>query len=236
MRLQLFFDLDRTLWDFDTNSKLVLETLFYETQNSHQLFSFYKFNQVYKEVNALLWRKYGKGKISKEELRDTRFNKTFFKLGLNNKELSNYFNEEYLKRSPLQTEMLPDTRETLTTLKNEGYRMHIITNGFKEVQFTKLKNCNILDFFENVISSEEVGINKPDSRIFNHAMKLANCIPKDAIMIGDDINVDVIGAERAGMIGIHFDPQKKINKKNNDFRINNLNELPLLLPFISSKI
>lgn len=232
MERHLFFDLDRTLWDFDKNSENALQFLFDETQSIHQLPSFYKFNSIYKEINANLWKKYGKGKISKEELRDTRFSKTFLKLGLNNQELNNYFNEEYLKISPLQTAMFPNTVETLRILKNEGYSMHIITNGFKEVQFIKLKNCGIYDYFNVIVSSEEVGVNKPDVRIFQHAMTLANAQPQHSAMIGDDMNVDVMGAERAGMFGIHFDPKEKLTRKKNDFRIRDLGELPELLPWV----
>lgn len=236
MKRHLFFDLDRTLWDFDKNSERALTVLFDETQSVHQLPSFHKFNQVYKEINASLWKKYGKGKISKEELRDSRFQKAFFKLGINNPELNTYFNDEYLRISPLQTEMFPHTIETLKELKGEGYLLHIITNGFKEVQLTKLENCSILPFFDTIVSSEEIGINKPDIRIFQHAMSLADAEPNQSVMIGDDMNVDVMGAERAGMSGIHFDPDQKLSRKNNDFRIRDLNELPGLLPWIFKQL
>ncbi len=231
MERHLFFDLDRTLWDFDKNSENALKVLFEETQSVHQLPSFYKFNQTYKEINAKLWKKYGKGKITKEELRDTRFSRAFLKLGLNNTELNNHCNEEYLRISPLQTAMFPNTIETLNQLKKDGYQMHIITNGFKEVQHTKLKNCGLYDFFNVIVSSEEIGINKPDIRIFQHAMKLANAQSKHSVMIGDDLNVDVIGAERAGMYGIHFDPEREI-RKDRDFRIRDLGELPEVLPWV----
>lgn len=231
MERHLFFDLDRTLWDFDKNSESALKFLFDETQSIHQLPSFYKFNQIYKEVNVNLWKKYGKGKISKEELRDTRFNKAFLKLGLNNQELNNHFNTEYLRISPFQTAMFPNTIETLEALKKEKYSMHIITNGFKEVQLTKLQNCGIYDYFDIIVSSEEVGFNKPDVRIFRHAMTLAGAKPEHSVMIGDDMNVDVIGAERAGMFGIHFDPEERLKKKN-DFRIRDLGELPEILPWV----
>lgn len=232
MERHLFFDLDRTLWDFDRNSETALKFLFEETKSVHQLPSFFKFNQVYKEVNANLWKKYGKGKISKEELRDTRFQKAFLKLDINNAELHEYFNTEYLRISPLQTELFPNTVETLDTLKGEGYRMHIITNGFKEVQLTKLEKSAILPFFEIIVSSEEIGINKPDLRIFRHAMTAAEAQPHHSVMIGDDMNIDVMGAERAGMYGIHFDPKEELSRKKNDFRIRDLNELPGLLPWV----
>lgn len=232
MNRHLFFDLDRTLWDFERNSESALRFLFEATKDTHHLPSFHRFLLVYKEVNAKLWKKYGKGKITKEELRDTRFLKTFRKFDLINEELSNYFNEQYLEISPLQTLVFPNTQETLETLKGEGYHMHIITNGFKEVQLTKLKNCNLIDYFNVIVSSEELGVNKPDVRIFQHAMDLAGATPDGSVMIGDDWNVDVMGAERAGMRAIHFDPEEEMSNKNVDIRIRNLNEIPALLPFL----
>jgi putative hydrolase of the HAD superfamily len=235
MKLQLFFDLDRTLWDFEKNSQNALKYLFEQTINEHQFESFHRFLQVYKEENASLWKKYGKGKITKEQLRTMRFEKTFFKMGLNNKELIQYFSDEYIAVSPLQKQLFPHTIETLEALKKEGYRMHIITNGFKEVQQTKLDNCNLTPYFEHIISSEEIGINKPDYRIFNYALQLAQSKAQDSVMIGDDINVDIIGAERAGMHAIHFDPEKRIKRSKQDTRINDLAELPQILPWIQSK-
>jgi putative hydrolase of the HAD superfamily len=189
MERHLFFDLDRTLWDFEKNSEKALKFLFDETQSIHQLPSFYKFKQTYKDINAKLWKKYGKGEISKEELRNTRFNATFIKFGINNTELNDYFNREYLTISPLQTAIFPNTIETLNVLQKEGYMMHIITNGFKEVQLTKLKNCGLYDYFNSIVSSEEVGFNKPDIRIFKYAMLLANALPQHSVMIGDDRDV-----------------------------------------------
>lgn len=232
MNRNIFFDLDRTLWDFEKNSEQALRMLFDDTKAIHQLPSFHKFLQIYKEINATLWIKYGKGKLTKEELRETRFKKTFLKLDLYNDEISQHFENEYIRISPLQTNLLPNAIETLNILKEDGYRMHIITNGFKEVQLIKLENCALLPFFETVLSSEEVGCNKPDLRIFQHALNHANAVANQSVMIGDDMNVDIIGAERAGMYGIHFDSQKRFHRKKVDNRIYDLKEIPDLLPWI----
>ncbi|MCO5261150.1 MAG: YjjG family noncanonical pyrimidine nucleotidase [Crocinitomicaceae bacterium] len=232
MKRNLFFDLDRTLWDFEQNSTAVLQQLFDETQSEHQLPSFQKFMQTYKEINAALWVKYGKKKITKEELRKERFRKTFFKLDLLNDEISTYFEEQYVKRAPYQTKLFPNTLETLKLLKEDGYRMHIITNGFQEVQHIKLENCALAPFFDAIICSEEVGVNKPDIRIFQYALGKANAVANETVMIGDDLQVDVFGAERAGIHGVHFDSNKRFSRKNNDNRINDLSELPDLLPWI----
>ncbi|HNS42590.1 MAG TPA: YjjG family noncanonical pyrimidine nucleotidase [Taishania sp.] len=232
MKQNIFFDLDKTLWDFETNSERALKYLFDSTQDKHQLPSFHKFLQIYKEVNATLWVKYGKKKITKEELRTNRFKTTFFKLGLFNNEISQYFEEEYIRISPLQTTLFPNTIETLKMLQNDDYQMHIITNGFKEVQYIKLENSGLLPFFDKIICSEEVGVNKPNIEIFQHALQLANAKAEKSVMIGDDWEVDVMGAERAGMHGVHFDAEKKYQRSKVENRIHNLNELPDLLPWL----
>jgi len=225
----LFFDLDRTLWDFDTNSKIALSILFEQTKNEHKLTNFYQFSYVYRQVNIDLWRKYGKGLISKDELRTTRFQLTFQQLGIENHELNDFFCTEYLRISPQQTNLLPNAIPTLSELKETGYSMHIITNGFKEVQSNKLINSGLLPFFDTIVSSEDVGTTKPHRQIFYHALKTANAEATQSVMIGDDLRVDVLGARNIGMKAIHFDPRHHFIRKKNDLRINDLNELPQVL-------
>jgi len=230
----LFFDLDRTLWDFDTNSRIALRILFEQTQQVHCLSNFYQFAYIYRKVNIDLWRKYGNGKISKEELRTTRFLLTFQQLGIDNTELSNFFCSEYLRISPQQTNLLPNAISTLTVLKKQGYSMHIITNGFKEVQQNKIKNSNLLPFFNVIVSSEDVGYTKPHKQIFTYALEVAKAEAKQSVMIGDDMRVDVLGAIDSGMKAIHFDPKQHFTRTKNDNRINDLNELPLALTQLSN--
>src|SRR5690606_7286726 len=110
--------------------------------------SFQRFHQTYKNENALLWRKYGKGKISKEELRDVRFSRALLKFDIVDPELARYLSEGYLEVSPYQTNLFPNTHETLSYLKKEGYQLHIITNGFKEVQHIKLSQSSLTDYFD----------------------------------------------------------------------------------------
>lgn len=228
MKRHIFFDLDRTLWDFERNSEKALNIIFEETSEQHQLPSFYRFLTVYKSINKKLWKAYGKGKITKEVLRASRFYKTFYHFDINNRMLSTYFDHRYLEISPSQKKLFPNTIETLETLKKDGYQLHILTNGFKEVQNHKLENCGIKHFFETVTSSEEVGCNKPAIEIFQFALEVAQAKANESIMIGDDYQVDVVGAENAGMKAIHFAPEMR--KASN--RIHNLNELPAILPKI----
>ena len=232
MDKHIFFDLDRTLWDFEKNSENALKQLFDETADRHHLPSFHKFLNVYKEVNAKLWTKYGKGKITKEELRDERFNKTFQKLEVFDETLGPYFGEHYIRISPFQTALFPDAKEVLAELKKEGYHLHIITNGFKDVQHIKLETSDIKSYFDVILSSEELGVNKPNPVIFKKALEMAGAKAENSTMIGDNLEVDVIGATNVGMHGIHFDPEGRMKDRADGTRIRRLNELPALLPFL----
>ncbi len=146
--------------------------------------------------------------------------------------MSDKISTAYIEISPTQKNLFPNTIEILTELKKEGYRLHIITNGFKEVQYIKLTNCGLIDFFEVIVCSEEVGKNKPNPEVFQHAMKLANAEAYKSVMIGDDLKVDILGASNVGMHTILFDPEKKYRKAKGDFIIKNINEIPLLLPWL----
>ena len=228
----LFFDLDRTLWDFEKNSQQALRILYSELGLKESIPNFYDFYNKYKNVNTDLWVLYGRGKLSKEQLRTTRFEKTLHKFGIVDDELNLKLNEGYIELSPNQTNIFPYAIETLTDLKNDGFNMHIITNGFKEVQFRKLKNCGFEDFFDIIVCSEEVGKNKPAPEVFQYAMKKANAIPTNSVMIGDDLRVDIIGGANAGMHTILFDPNKKYRKHCSDYQIKSLNKIPEILPWI----
>jgi putative hydrolase of the HAD superfamily len=224
----LFFDLDHTLWDFETNSKNALRIIYNEFQLNEYVKHFEHFYKVYKKVNAEMWKLYGNGKITKNELRIIRFKKTLEKFNQNDPTLTNQLANSYLEISPKQTQLFPSTLETLEELKKLNYKLHIITNGFKEVQFIKLENSNLLHFFDVIICSEMVGFNKPNPKIFYHAMKEAKANPTKSIMIGDDPRVDILGAISAGMDAILFDPKNEYQKMKHT-KIGELSELPLII-------
>jgi putative hydrolase of the HAD superfamily len=226
MKKHLFFDLDRTLWDFDGNSKRALTQLFDEAKLQQTTLNFTDFHDFYVSVNASLWKAYGNKEITKDYLRDERFRKTLEKWKLDDDRLVKYFSDGYVELSPKQTTLFPNTLETLTELKQNGYEMHIITNGFKEVQYTKLENCQLRSFFDVIVCSEEVGINKPDPKIFQFALNKAGTEAKNSFMIGDDYEVDILGAERVGMKTVHFNPQIEEKQIKHINQITNLNQLP----------
>ena len=228
----LFFDLDRTLWDFERNSEIALLKLFEEFKLGDKIHDFHDFHSKYKEHNSRLWKMYGNKQIDKEHLRDERFRVTFAEFNIHDPDLTSKFSDGYVEISPRQTALFPETIETLISLKRDEYNMHIITNGFKEVQYIKLGKSGLDGFFDIILCSEEVGHNKPSPFIFEHALKQAGAGKKDSVMIGDDLEVDVIGAINAGIQGILFDPHDHYTNLMDTPRIKQLDELKELLPWI----
>jgi putative hydrolase of the HAD superfamily len=228
----LFFDLDRTLWDFEKNSEIALNHLFDELELNQNILNFQTFHQLYKENNSLLWKQYGAGTLKKEVLRDERFRLTLEQLNVLDPNIVKRMSDGYVDLSPKQTALFPNAIETLQELQLEGFNMHIITNGFKEVQHIKLEKSGLTDFFDIIVCSEDVGKNKPSPDIFHHSLKHANAKPSDSVMIGDDFEVDILGALNIGMKGIHFDPKNQHTSADDTLRIRQLNELPGMMPWV----
>lgn len=228
----LFFDLDRTLWDFEKNSEIALHQLFFSLDLHLSIDDFDHFHSLYKENNSTLWKQYGAGKLKKEDLRDERFRLTLEKFNVTDKHLIKKISDGYVELSPQQTALFPNAIQTLKVLQKEEFNMHIITNGFKEVQYIKLKNSGLDSYFDVIVCSEDVGKNKPSPDIFNYSLNLANTKAKDSVMIGDDFEIDVLGALNIGMKGIHFDPHRQHTSHDDTIRIQHLKELPGLMPWV----
>ena len=229
----IFFDLDRTLWDFDENSKAALVLLFDELNLDHHLPSFQRFYTAYTKINAKLWHLYGTGKLEKSVLRVKRFSDTFIQFDFDNIETAELMAKRYVEVSPYQTRLFPNSINVLQELKNSGFELHIITNGFKEVQHIKLKESKLTDFFNVILCSEEVGKNKPAKEVFLEALSRANAKANESIMIGDDYFVDVIGAENCGIKGVLFDPKKIQRQGTHEWHISDLAEIPGLIPWMA---
>jgi putative hydrolase of the HAD superfamily len=221
----IFFDLDNTLWDFEKNSREALSHLFVE----HQMDQFCKtdfdaFIAIYEMINHELWDLYGIKQITKEELRYQRFYKTFLHFKYENLELAHKWADDYLKISPYKTHLIEGAVEVLTHLK-VNYQLHIITNGFKEVQHIKLNQSNLNSYFEHIIISEEHGFNKPDRQIFDLAQSLAAADSGSCVMIGDNYEADILGALNAQWKAIYLSGTTTENEDANFSRINSLAEL-----------
>lgn len=229
----VFFDLDRTLWDFETNSKLALNELYDDLKLGDHMKSFQSFHHAYKNINGKLWAQYSKGKITKEVLRIKRFEDTLKQFQLNNSELAETLGMSYIKIAPYRTHVFPNTHSTLEGLLNDGFQLHIITNGFKEVQFIKLEKSGLLDYFDVIVCSEDVGKNKPDPDVFHHSLNLANAAANESVMIGDNMNADINGSEGVGMTGVLFDPHKSYKMGTHNWHIHDLEKIPEIITWIN---
>lgn len=199
----LFFDLDNTLWDFSANSReAMIQTLEY-LGFINQLDSFDKYFLLYEQINESLWADYRAKKITKQSLIVERFSRSLNAFHITNQDWES-INRLYLECMALQTRLFPNTMETLHYLKAKGYKMHIITNGFMEVQHAKLRNCGLTVFFGKVFISEEIKTTKPHREIFEHALKSTNALKRKSIMIGDSWETDIEGAMAFGMDQIMF--------------------------------
>jgi putative hydrolase of the HAD superfamily len=171
---------------------------------------------------------YRKGLLTKATLRATRFYDTLLRFEVDHPELAAEIDHEYISRSPHKTNLFPHAIEVLGYL-SEKYQLHIITNGFSEVQDIKITKSGLQPFFTHRITSETVGVNKPDPVIFRHALKLAGAKRTESIMIGDNLDVDIIGARRVGLDQVYFNPDKKAHGEKVTFEILNLSELKSFL-------
>jgi len=201
----LFFDLDHTLWDYDTNARLTLTSLYHDHQlEKSGVHDFELFYSAYLAHNEKLWEKYRKGQIRAEELRWKRMWNTLMEFRIADETLSRNLGAKFLELLPTRNVLFPDTVTTLAYLKEKGYQLHLITNGFEETQHNKLRHSGIAGFFIEVITSEASNSIKPKKEIFEFALRKANALDHHSIMIGDNIEVDIIGAKNAGMDQVYM--------------------------------
>jgi len=225
----VFFDLDHTLWDFETNSKQALRQIFEEQKLGERgVPSYDKFHSVYLPINDRYWARYHNQIVSKEKLRLGRFLDTLREFSIDDTDLAETMAQSYIDISPKMTALFTDAIEVLQYLQ-EKYTLHLITNGFAEVQWIKIENSGLKPFFEHIIISEEVGTQKPDKAIFEIAMNKANTNSAESVMIGDNYNTDIVGARNAGMDQIFFNPKKNRKREPVTFEITTLIELKKIL-------
>lgn len=224
----IFFDLDRTLWDFETNTLETFRDIFEKYKLSEYFSNYIDFHDIYTEINQVLWQNYLDGKLKKEVLRTIRFQMTLEKNGLNNFKLAEKIGLDYITMSPLKTALFPNTIETLEYLQKK-YQLHIITNGFNEVQFVKIKNCGLESFFASVVTSEKAGFQKPRREIFDYALKSVHAKKKESLMVGDDYEIDIAGARNAGIDQVYFNPARLPMDKKSTYKIHDLKELQEIL-------
>lgn len=225
----IFIDLDRTLYDFDKSTRITFLEL-YEKFNLQKngVYDFDEFFELYKKNNVALWGQYRDGKIKKRFLNVERFHVTLLHFGVNDRAFAGRFASEYLQKSPLNKALFPGAIEALDYLFNK-YTLHVITNGFDEVQRVKMKANDLDKYFKTITTSEEAGAKKPSEKIFYFALSKAGAKLNESLMIGDDYDVDVLGAKNVGMDQVLFAPAGLPNSVDCTFVVNELSALKTLL-------
>ena len=225
----IFFDLDRTLWDFDAAAEVAFERI-YEKYELKKLGipSAHEFHEVYHPLNEQLWVLYRADQITKDDLNRTRFLKPLEHYGIHDTALADHLSEDYVFWSPRIVRLVPGTMELLDYLKPK-YHLHLITNGFQEVQHTKLSGSGLEPYFDTLTVSEEVGVKKPNPEIFLYALRKANATAQESIVIGDEMAVDIDGARAAGIDQIFFNPSGIEVEGERTFEVKRLVEIMQIL-------
>lgn len=203
----VWVDLDDTLWDFSGNSLISLAKIY----DMHDLHRFYptmeQWRNRYLEVNHSLWARYNVGTISKDYLQHERFARPLIDCGMDEKEAYDYsevLHTDYLRILGQCCALVPGARTLLEHIKARGLKIGVLSNGFKEVQFDKLRSGGVLDMIDCIVLSDEIDINKPDRRIFDYALQKAGTTAEHSIMIGDNPDTDIKGALNAGWRAVFF--------------------------------
>lgn len=221
----IFFDLDHTLWDYETNSR---ETL-YELFSTHKLkekgvTDFESFFQTFKRVNTALWELYDHGKIGSEVIREERFKQILQVFSAYEKKLSDELSTEYLFECPKKGSLMPHTHEILRYLAGQ-YKLSIITNGFEEIQNMKLTSGNLHQYFDHVITSQKAGHKKPAPQIFEYSLLQNKVAAHEAVMIGDNLLTDIAGARKSSIAHVFYNPDKNPHNEQVTLEIESLQQL-----------
>jgi putative hydrolase of the HAD superfamily len=225
----VFFDLDHTLWDYEANSRDTLQELY----DIHQLARngiarFDAFHAVFKQVNQELWNLYDRGLIDSAVIRKERFRKIFDSFNVDNPDLALQLSQDYIRESPKKGKLITGAEEVLQYLAR-NYTLTIITNGFDEVQHTKIASARLAPFFHHIITSDRAGCKKPARGIFDVALSVNKVAASEAIMVGDNLLTDIAGARNASLDSVFFNPNGLKHEADVAYEISNLTELCSLL-------
>jgi putative hydrolase of the HAD superfamily len=221
----IFFDLDQTLWDFDRCSAETITELFHQNELSKQLTcDCERIVETFNVVNDRLWGEFSAGKITKDQLRHKRFREVFGNYGTLTDEFIDAFALSYLDKCPKKAHLVPGAKEVLEYLSGK-YDLHIITNGFEEVQHQKLHHSGITGYFKEVITSELAGYKKPDKEIFSYALKKVNCHSDSCLMVGDNLEADILGASNSRIDHVFYNPKNVRFFMNVTYEVTNLEDI-----------
>ncbi len=225
----IFFDLDHTLWDFERNAEETKREMFENLDLKNRgIESYEAFREKYVVINMALWALYREDKIEKDALNFRRFYDTLCLFGIDDPSLGEAMASAFIEGITTKTYLFPYTRELLDYLCPK-YPLHIITNGFEEVQYGKLKNSGLDKYFTTIITSEAAGSKKPENEIFRYALQEAGANAGESLMIGDDLEVDMAGARQLGMDQMYVNHDRKQHNEPVTMEVFSLHEIIGLL-------
>ncbi len=226
----IFFDLDHTLWDFDTNAKETLADIYqiFELEN-RQVTPFESFYSHYLHHNEILWDRYHKGFITADELKWKRMWRTLLEFKIGDEILAKDISARFMEILPTKQNLFEHTFEILDYLTEKNYKLHLITNGFEKTQWSKLNNSRMGHYFTHVITSEASNSLKPKKEIFDFAMARAGALLEESIMIGDNPDADIQGAINAGMDCVFVNHIAAVIPQQPTYTITHLRQLEQIL-------
>ena len=204
----LFIDLDDTVYDFSAASRESFLETYVQLRYERFFDSFEHYMSIYEPYNLELWRIYGEGKITKDELNRRRYSHPLEVVGVNDPQLAATFCSQALGLIPTKGPLMPGAIELLEYLQPK-YNMYILSNGFKELQSRKMQTAGIDKYFDALILSDDIGVNKPHRKLYEHAMQTTASTPQESLMIGDMFDTDIIGAANFGIDSIYYNPKGK---------------------------
>ena len=166
--------------------------------------TFDDYYNIYLPNNINLWAQYRQGLISKNELIIERLLFPLRPFGIDDETFATNLNEDFLNRTSSKTKLLPHTLEVLEYLR-PNYKMLILSNGFEEVQYKKINNSGLAHFFDEIVLSDDIGVNKPHPDIFDYALQKAGALRHETLMIGDSLEADIRGAKNSNIDQVWFD-------------------------------
>lgn len=220
----ILFDLDDTLLNFQkaVEKSLAKTLIHYDIESTESIFA------MYKEISSKLYKDYEKGLISASDRRNMRYKLLFDKLNVNYSplEATNYYN----KQLSIGHYFVDGAEEVLKQLYGK-YRLYIASNGYTNVQMSRIESADIVKYFENIFISEAIGYEKPDIGFFEKCFEqIDNLNKSQTVIIGDNLKADIKGGRQAGIKTIWYNP-KKLSHGDiiPDYQIHCLVELPKLI-------
>ena len=220
----IFFDLDHTLWDFEKNSEETICELFEKLNLKDRINSAFSLYKSFEKANRWVWDQYHKDLLGKEAFRSLRFDMALAENGITDPDLSLKISDLYVKICPSKPHLLPGSVEVLTSLSDK-YVLHLISNGFEETTLMKVETTLLTKFFRTITTPTHSGYKKPHNLMFEYALSKAKCTANQSVMIGDDLEADILGARQYGMDAIYFNPSGSLHQETITHEIRQIKEL-----------